>query len=482
MHIFSKSFISNGNLYFYSGHLDLQNVGIQVGHTKVFLRSKAFDILEKLRMQKIFEASITIQKICRRFIAQSQYWKAILSILTIQCHVRKFNATNLVQTMREKRAATAIQSMWRKKVAMHSFIAMRFVAGRLQCLKRGQAGRERYNRLNKQRKAIKIQQQYRRFICVSAYSKVLSAIKVIQMSHRCYRARVVLHDLRMQERNLHAVGAERNALKQLNNELKAEVEALRKELQANEASTTSSSSLLQALREEAEYAGAELERSRIAEKAALETVDELSTEADKLKLEVQDLQICNEETASKLELSTKEVKRLQESTVMIAVLQKQQTESEQIIAELEKDLEESKGLVQVAKVEVTDNNHDAPAIKDEEITRLKNELKMLRQISPTNQKELSGLPEDPLDSEEMEVLKDELKEANKKITILQKRVSRSNSSSQVVALKKELEEARAVISRLKEQSNENQAASESTSESDKSSWVWRRVLCQSHGW
>jgi len=206
----------------------------------------------------------------------------------------------------------------------------------------------------------------------------------------------------------------------------------------------------------------------------LETVDELSTEADKLKLEVQDLQICNEETASKLELSTEEVKRLQESTVMIAALQKQQTESEQIIAELEKDLEESKGLVQVAKVEVTDNNHDALAIKDEEITRLKNELKMLRQISPTNQKELSGLPEDPLDSEEMEVLKDELKEANKKITILQKRVSRSNSSSaahslgmiQVVALKKELEEAQAVISRLKEQPTENQAASESTSESE----------------
>lgn len=44
------------------------NVGIQVGKTKVFLSREAYDLLEKLRRQKISSSAVVLQKTARRFV------------------------------------------------------------------------------------------------------------------------------------------------------------------------------------------------------------------------------------------------------------------------------------------------------------------------------------------------------------------------------------------------------------------------------
>jgi hypothetical protein len=48
-------------------------IGIQIGKSKVFLRHKAFESLERLRSQKQFGAAVKINSVCRMFLARVAY-------------------------------------------------------------------------------------------------------------------------------------------------------------------------------------------------------------------------------------------------------------------------------------------------------------------------------------------------------------------------------------------------------------------------
>merc|ERR1712194_805540 len=72
------------------------DVGIQCGKTKVFLRRKAYDLLERLRKERITSAAISIQKIARKFVCLKIYAKALRAALTVQCSVRTLLAKKVV--------------------------------------------------------------------------------------------------------------------------------------------------------------------------------------------------------------------------------------------------------------------------------------------------------------------------------------------------------------------------------------------------
>lgn len=53
--------------------VDVLAAGIQVGKTKVFLRRRAFDVLEKIRKDFMAAASIKVQAIARGYIDRRNY-------------------------------------------------------------------------------------------------------------------------------------------------------------------------------------------------------------------------------------------------------------------------------------------------------------------------------------------------------------------------------------------------------------------------
>ena len=308
----------------------------------MFLRSKAFDVLEKLRHQKMSTAAIIIQSKTRQYLAQSYFWKAELAILMIQCQIRRVKASRVVLEMKKQKAAVTLQTRWRKTVANRRFVLVLCAIKRLQRIERGRSARSRYIALNQSRKATLIQCQYRMHICTEWLKRRLQSITILQRSYRCHRARTELKSLRAMARDLNAVGAERNALKNENVALKIELEALKKQLNVHEMSTSSSASLLNAVREEVVLAEEELEKVRSNEAEAKRLIHSLESTVVALQLEVNEMQVKYKNTSSELSVAKEELIRLEMVSKNFDSVADENLKAKETIDKLQVELSEAK--------------------------------------------------------------------------------------------------------------------------------------------
>ena len=108
--------------------------GIQVGKTKVFLRQRAFDIIEKMRKGYTTIAATKIQAIARGYINKRHYDECLEVIPHLQCFARVIIAKKRVKEAQYRRD--------RHK-------AMEAIATWCQRRQRGILGRAKYTKLNK---------------------------------------------------------------------------------------------------------------------------------------------------------------------------------------------------------------------------------------------------------------------------------------------------------------------------------------------
>ena len=85
-----------------------------IGKTKIFLKNKAYDILEDLRTNTIAEKIIQIQSVIRRFLERKRYLNIYRNIITIQCKYRQFIAYKELHKRQQQKAAIIIQKYYRK--------------------------------------------------------------------------------------------------------------------------------------------------------------------------------------------------------------------------------------------------------------------------------------------------------------------------------------------------------------------------------
>ena len=108
---------------------DLLSWGVQVGKSKVFLRTAAFDALEKLRDSTFNNAAVIIQARTRSFLCQNTFYLILGSILTLQCASRKFVSCLYVRRLRiNNTAAVTIQKQWRSYGAWSNFQNVLYIA------------------------------------------------------------------------------------------------------------------------------------------------------------------------------------------------------------------------------------------------------------------------------------------------------------------------------------------------------------------
>lgn len=98
---------------------------MQIGRSKVFLRTGQLAILEGLRGRVLTDAVIRIQCGWRSYIARKNFIRTVQSIVLIQSAWRTFQAVLEANKRRQELSATLIQSYWRTYMAQRHYIELK---------------------------------------------------------------------------------------------------------------------------------------------------------------------------------------------------------------------------------------------------------------------------------------------------------------------------------------------------------------------
>jgi ankyrin repeat protein len=203
------------------------SLGMQTGHSKVFLRTRVFETLEFLRNKKLGLSAIMIQKNIRRFMEQLRYYDIYMASITIQCFLRRVSAYRKTRAIREHYSAIRIQRNWRRFFAETGLMAARLIAHFCQAYRRGRVARKLYAIMTLEKQSLLIQRCWRMFYRRVCYLRILKSTIAIQCSWRCLVARAVVKDRRREARSIGVITAERDRFKEESLRLRREVENLR---------------------------------------------------------------------------------------------------------------------------------------------------------------------------------------------------------------------------------------------------------------
>jgi len=210
-----------------------KGVGIEIGNTKVFLRGKAFEHLERLRERRMLISSIKIQAHVRSFCAQISYLKLIQATISIQKYLRMSNAKTKVRKIRENLSVTVIQKYYRMSNERKLYIRRKYIAIWGQRMLRGYYGRKKYVSLNKIKQVTIIQKYWRMNKMIYQFNAAKKAILTIQCAVRVRISRLCIQKRRADAKNLKKIIEERDYLKHQNRKLMEELEKMRKKLRDN---------------------------------------------------------------------------------------------------------------------------------------------------------------------------------------------------------------------------------------------------------
>jgi myosin-5 len=201
-------------------------LGIQMGKTKVFIRRKAFDCLEYLRSKRIDDAAISIQSIARTLITRKRYVVMVYAAILIQNFFRRVEAYRTAHIIRIENAAKIIFNAMICFPARKRLVAARFIALWCQSAIRGAIARQYCAYIFLDLKASIIQRAWRNFLSCSTrtFRKLKRAVTCIQNRHRVRMARNELRRLRLEQRDLARVAAERDKFKEESIRLRKELE------------------------------------------------------------------------------------------------------------------------------------------------------------------------------------------------------------------------------------------------------------------
>ena len=363
-----------------SAPIDLVDVGMQVGKTKVFLRRKAYEILERLRNREMRNAAVKIQSSGRRYIARSEYKSTLHAVLRMQCFARQLICRNQVQEVRCNHNATLIQKYYRKWVAFRSYQHALLIAKFCQCLYRGRKDRERYKVLNEIRKATMIQTFLRCNYHRRLYTRKKKACLSIQCAIRCVFAINEMKSLRANARNLQATAEERDELKKENQKLKTQLEEAKIKLTNAELTLTKTSAIdseeVIELRKKIEVLETDLALVQTEQEVGIQklleaesTNENLSEQVKTLNEKLDDMKQTIIEKEAAMDKQDEELRSAKNEVEQMNVSMKELEDTNIKMKENEKDLgdqlEKSKGEYDKLLFELHDAQHTIDNYKNE---------------------------------------------------------------------------------------------------------------------
>ncbi|XP_051918235.1 unconventional myosin-Vc isoform X1 [Hippocampus zosterae] len=162
------------------------------GRTKIFLRAGQVAYLEKLRLDRLRAACITIQKYVRGWNQRRKYQRLRQAAILIQQYVRgkrtvrkAVSAANLKQGW----SAVVIQRYWRGFRIQKSYQTVRLAIITIQAFTRGWLARKSYSQLVEARKALVLQKYARAWLARRRFKAMRQLVHQVQLSFRVQQLR-----------------------------------------------------------------------------------------------------------------------------------------------------------------------------------------------------------------------------------------------------------------------------------------------------
>ena len=213
--------------------VDIVSWGVQVGKTKVFLRTVAFDVLEELRNSTMNKAATVLQAQARAFLCQNKFYLILGSVLTLQCAARKLIASVRVNRLRSQRSSIIIQKQWRSYSVWYHYQNTVYVALWCQRFWRGRKFRAGFVQFKQHRSAVVIQSAWRSHVFQQCHRQMRSAAITIQCIFRVGVASKNLKQLKREAKNVQSIAMERDRLRMEMRQMKRELGLVRSQKHDN---------------------------------------------------------------------------------------------------------------------------------------------------------------------------------------------------------------------------------------------------------
>jgi len=198
--------------------------GVQVGKSKVFLRTTAFEALEELRNCTMNKAAVMVQARGRAFLCQNKFYLILGSVLTLQCAARKLIACLHVRRLRFNERSITVQKHWRSYYAWYRYQNVHYLTTWCQKFWRGGKVRERFVRIKKYRSAIAIQSAWRYHVFQQCHQQLKNAAIMIQCFFRICVSTRILKQLKREAKDVQTIAMERDKLRMEMRQMKRELE------------------------------------------------------------------------------------------------------------------------------------------------------------------------------------------------------------------------------------------------------------------
>ncbi|KAM4618312.1 unconventional myosin-Vc [Polymixia lowei] len=319
------------------------------GRTKIFFRAGQVAYLEKLRLDRLRGACVTIQKHVRGWRMRRKYRHMREAAIVLQQYIRgkrQIRKTVSATAIKQGWAALVIQKYWRCYRMRRIYQLVQLATITIQAFTRGWIARKQYKKMMKEHKALVLQKYARAWLVRRRFQTMRRLVLNVQLSYRVQQLRKKIEDQNKENRGL---------MERLTSLASSHSQGLDR-LHGLEARLEKSAK---------EKASIETREKKTKEDASL-TIAQLQKEKDALTLEKQDLEKIFEGSAKQAKDSFDQIKRnLQE----------------------EKEVEERLRKIAENNIEIQREDHEkeVEALK-EEIRRLKEErVSLQRQIKDGDQ-------------------------------------------------------------------------------------------------
>ncbi|XP_007194952.2 unconventional myosin-Vc isoform X3 [Balaenoptera acutorostrata] len=169
----------------------------QFGKTKIFFRAGQVAYLEKLRLDKLRQGCVVIQKHIRGWLQRKKFLRERRAALIIQQYFRGQQTVRKAVTataLKEAWAAIIIQKYCRAHLVRNLYQLIRVAAITIQAYTRGFLARRRYRKMLEEHKAVILQKYARAWLVRRRFQNIRRFVINIQLTYRVQRLQKKLED------------------------------------------------------------------------------------------------------------------------------------------------------------------------------------------------------------------------------------------------------------------------------------------------
>uniref|UniRef100_A0A3Q1JUK3 Myosin VC n=1 Tax=Anabas testudineus TaxID=64144 RepID=A0A3Q1JUK3_ANATE len=158
------------------------------GRTKIFFRAGQVAYLEKLRLDRLRGACITIQKHVRGWSRRRKYLRMREAAIILQQYIRG-KRTIRAATLKQGWAAIVIQRHWRGYRMRQIYQLVRLASITIQAFTRGWMARKRYKKMMEEHKVLVLQKYARAWLARRRFQTMRRLVLNVQLSYRVQQLR-----------------------------------------------------------------------------------------------------------------------------------------------------------------------------------------------------------------------------------------------------------------------------------------------------